>query len=167
MRRYRVAMGSTRPVMVVLAIQVAAASPAAAQPTPPDLQPDADVFAAAWQAGNVARVAGLFLESGIRLQLPDATHPSLSVRQATATVESVHRDAGRGPVRVIQLRVFGGDPARGFVELVWSPLPSGTGEPLSYTVYAGFEMGPEGWRLYDLRVLNGPQRMDSDGESWR
>ena len=67
-------------------------------------------------------------------------------------------------MRVTQARSLGGDPPRGFVELAWTPLPVGTSEPLSYTVYAGFELGPEGWRLSDLRVLDGSRRAHTDLE---
>jgi hypothetical protein len=132
---------------------LAGADPASAQDLEAALGEAAGEFAADWQGGNVGRLAELMGEGTIRLHLPDGSHPALSVRLARAALEDLHGGVGVGPVETRQVRLLGGDPARGFAEMIWTPHPSDVSEAVAFTVFAGFEWRDSAWRIVEVRVL--------------
>jgi hypothetical protein len=144
---------ATGPAVALAALLLTAPRVLLGQGSEEELSVTARAFAAAWEEGRTRELAEGMVSGGIRLHLPDASHPVIPVRLARAALQSLHDQAGRGPVSVRQVRLLGGAPARGFVEVVWSPLPEGMTEPLRYTVFAGLEERDGAWKVVEIRVL--------------
>lgn len=132
---------------------LARADAASGQELETELGEAAREFAVAWQGGDVGVLAGQMGDGSIRLHLPDGSHPALSVRLARAALEDLHGGVGVGPVEIRQVRLLGGDPARGFAEMTWTPHPSDVSEAVAFTVFAGFERRDSAWRVVEVRVL--------------
>ncbi len=148
-----------RPLLVagVLCVSVLASpSPAPAQggpPGDPDLAAVARRIAGMWGGGDLDAVAALLDSGGVQVQVPGQVGGSLAPRKARAVLGQVLAAHGTGGIEVVRTSPAGGTPARGFAELSWSAVPSGTSQVLRYTLFVGLVHGTEGWRIYELRIL--------------
>jgi len=121
-----------------------------------------------WEAGLPGELADLLDPGGVRVRTPRATYPAMEVRQAVAALEELHEESGVGPVERRQVQALGGEPAKGFAELVWRPVPAGVGEPVERTVYLGYEWTDGAWRIVEVRILDaGRPRTPTREERWR
>jgi len=110
-----------------------------------------------WEAGLPGELADLLDPGGVRVRTPRASYPAMEVRQAVAALEELHEESGVGPVERRQLHALGGEPARGFAELVWRPVPPGVAEAVERTVYVGYEWTDGAWRIVEIRILDGEE----------
>lgn len=148
-------MSIVRALALVGLVSVLAPGPVRAQVDEPELRSVAEAVARAWQQGDVDRIAGHLAPDGVGLHTPDRSHPSLSERLTRAALDDLHAGLGKGPVRVLRLRLLGGSPVRGFAELAWSPRAAGTSEAVHLTVFLGLRRAENGWAIVEIRVLPG------------
>lgn len=117
-----------------------------------------------WEAGLPGELADLLDPGGVRVRTPRNSHPAMEVRQAVAALKEVHEESGLGPVTRRQLHALGGEPAKGFAELVWRPVPSGVGEPVERTVYVEYQWTDGAWRIVEIRILDAGEARRRTGD---
>lgn len=119
------------------------------------LEEVAGAFAWAWSEAHLDRIRDHLAPSPqrIRIQLGPSQHTGLTRRQAAAALGSVLETRRAGHSELEQVTVAGGNPERGFAEVVWSSVPTGTRQRVTYTVYVGFLRVEEEWRVTEVRVF--------------
>jgi hypothetical protein len=115
----------------------------------------AESFARSWGAGDAGAIGELIAPEGVRLHLERAGRAPLPARQAVAALRDYFGGHRPGEARVGRLSEVGGDPARGFAEVIWLATPAGTSEASAVSLYVGFVQLPEGgaWRVDEIRIL--------------
>lgn len=115
----------------------------------------AAAFEWAWREAHVDRIRDHLAPppQRIRIQLGPSQHTGLTRRQAAAALGNVLEARRAGHSELEQVIVAGGTPERGFAEVVWSSVPAGTSQRVTYTVYVGFLRMEEEWRVTEIRVL--------------
>lgn len=110
-------------------------------------------FSRLWEAGTVGEIGKIMVPGGIRFHLQDQAHASLPPRQAVAALKDfLNRHRGL-ELAVARVSEAGGEPPRGFAELVWRAVAAGTSEPIRYVVYIGFVLDQGSWRVFEVRVM--------------
>lgn len=122
-------------------------------PTQAPLEAAAARFARVWADGDPAAIARFAASGGVRLYLVDTSHGALSPRQMAAAVASMLEEHRTEEAEVVRVSDAGGSPPRGFAEVGWRAVRAGTVEALSYTVYVGFVLEGQEWRVTELRVM--------------
>jgi hypothetical protein len=110
-------------------------------------------FAAGWGGGDLQRVGDLLRPAGLRLDLTGHRAGQVSVRQAVAALGDFHQDHESVEARVNRVEETGGSPTRGFAEIAWTAVPSGTSEARTYVIFASFVREDEAWLISEIRVL--------------
>lgn len=115
----------------------------------------AAAFAWAWSEADVERIQAHLAPAPqrIRIQLGPTRHSGLTQRQATAALGDVLATRQESRCELEQVASAGGNPERGFAEVVWSSVPRGTSQRVTYTVFVGFLRIEGQWRVSEIRVL--------------
>lgn len=148
--RPRAPVAALLSVVLVGAVQLIPPSALAAQET---LEAVATGFASGWVDGDLQRVADLLLPVGIRMDLTGHRAGQVSVRQAVAALGDFHQDHESVEARVNRAEATGGNPPRGFAEISWTAVPSGTSEGRTYVIFVSFVREDEAWLVSEIRVL--------------
>lgn len=107
----------------------------------------------AWGTGDIGALRGLFSPDGVRFREQGGAHGILDPRKAGAAIRELWARHGEGRVTLERTSLAAGTPARGFAHFRWRAVPTGTSEPVSYTLFVGMVHGAPGWRIYEIRVL--------------
>ena len=119
----------------------------------PDLGATAARVAALWSQADVVGLAELGASEGIRLQRFDQRYLPVSGRQASAALREFFAARRTGGARVTRLADVGGQPARAFAELDWTPDPEGPAGPERFVLFVGLTLEGAGWRISEIRLL--------------
>jgi hypothetical protein len=141
---------------LVLAGLVGTAGPPSLQgQTQRGLEARAEWFARTWTEENAAALGSALLSQGIHLRLPGDEHVLIEPRQAEAAIRSFLQRYEGGEARVSQVSLTGGDPRKGFAEIQWQTRDLATSEAAVVTVFVGFGLEGETWRITEIRILSG------------
>ncbi len=132
---------------------VAGPRPALAQ-HPPALAGAAERFVRMWEEGDVEGLGSLLRPEGIRLHLDGEAHPDLTRRQAVAALRHFLGEYVSVELRTGRVVEVGGTPPEGFAEIRWRAVPAGTTDLRETTIYVGFVLMDEAWRVMEIRVLH-------------
>ena len=106
-----------------------------------------------WAQGSADLIGEALVATGIRLRLGHEDHPSLSRRQAVASLKSYLSEHRTGTISLEQAAEVGGAPPRGYAEIRWDAMEEGASQSFRSTVYVGFVQEDEAWRVFEIRVL--------------
>lgn len=155
-------------VTALLAMAVAAGAPTALAGSEPSAAPPvadtvlvpstplesaAVAFARALSNPSGDVLAALLVPSGIRLQLGGTDHGGLSARQASASLREFLHQYEAGSAVVGRAVPVDGSPVGGFAEVLWSGRMPGTSQAIRRTLFVGFVMQGETWRVDEVRLL--------------
>lgn len=146
---------TTRSGLVALLL-LGAASLEAQEPAEPGAGELGDAVARvgwAWGTGDLGALRGLLSPDGVRFRDQGGGHGILDPRKAGAAIRELWARHGEGRVTLERTSLAAGTPARGFAHFRWLAVPTGTSEPVSYTLFIGMVHGAPGWRIYEIRVL--------------
>lgn len=157
----RLAIGTW--LLLVRAAAAAAAVTAPAAPAAPatlaapaqaaELESVAARVSELWRDGDAAGIAGLAASTGVRLHLLGQRHLPMRGRRAAAALRAFFPSRGDGVVRLARVAEVGGEPRRGFAELEWTTAAPGAPRPERLTVFVGFVLEEQSWRISEIRVL--------------
>lgn len=119
----------------------------------PGLERVAARVAELWREGDAAGIAELAASGGVRLQLLEHDHLPMHGRRATAALRAFFPLRRGGAVHVARVAEVGGKPRRGFAEIQWTTAVAGALRPERLTVFVGFVLEEERWRVSEIRVL--------------
>lgn len=141
----------------LLVVPAAAAALAPASPALPAQVPALESVAARvaelWREGDAAGIAELAASGGVRLQLLEHHHLPMHGRRATAALRAFFPLRRGGAVHVARVAEVGGEPRRGFAEIQWTTAVAGALRPERLTVFVGFVVEEQSWRVSEIRVL--------------
>jgi hypothetical protein len=136
--------------MLPVAVVLSAAAPVQAQS---DLGAAAASFAQAWRSKNAETIVSTLAPEGLTLQLVGERAAGLQARQARAALSEFLGSRATGRLEGPRLQELGGAPERGSAEFNWQAVVQGTSEPMTHTVFVGFQRVGAGWRIYEIRVF--------------
>lgn len=110
-------------------------------------------FARALETGAPEDLSSFLGSGGIRLHLNGPGHAGLSVRQAVAALREFLRRYDGGTTVVSRAAPVEGSQDRGFAEVFWSARASGTSDEVHRTLFLGFYLEGDDWRIEEVRVL--------------
>lgn len=139
--------------LLLVAGGVLVAGPVEAQEPEDELRAAAERVASRWSASDVARLGDLLLPRGIGVHVPGAGREMLDPRKAIAALEELLGRLRTTGVRVARVHRTAGGGDRGSAELRWEAVAPGTSEILRHTVFVGFTLDDDRWRIYEIRVL--------------
>lgn len=140
-------------VLLLVAGGVFAAGPVGAQEPDEELRAAAERVASGWSGSEVARLGDLLLPRGIGVHVPGAGREMLDPRKAIAALEELLGRLRTTDVHVVRVHRTAGAGDRGSAELRWEARAPGTSEVLRHTVFVGFTLDDDRWRVYEIRVL--------------
>lgn len=127
---------------------------AVSRPAPqPTLENAAAAFARLWARSDAEGVTAELAVEGLRLHLGPDREGLVGPRQARAALRDFLEPLRTTELDVERVYEAGGQPARGFVELHWTAVVSGTDDVVRYTLFAGFVREEGAWRLAEIRIL--------------
>ncbi len=104
-----------------------------------------------WTRGDAPLLESLLKEDGLRLQLLQEDHRSVSARKGRAALQEFFQRFPGGRAELVRVSFAGPDSPRGSAEYrVAVPQP---GAPLLLTLFVGFERSEGRWVVSELRVL--------------
>lgn len=107
-----------------------------------------------WAAGDAGALTDLAPADGrIVLDLGDGRAESVEARHVAAALRDLFRGRESVAVRSSQATLAGGQPPRGFGELVWVSRPRGVSDSETSTVYVGAVWEGGAWKIRELRIL--------------
>jgi hypothetical protein len=137
--------------LAALASSTLVAGPVAAQAS--DLQTAARSFAGLWAEGDASAISAVLHRDGVLVALLGVEYGTLDRRNAEAALRDFLQHHEATSATLARASEVGGTLDRGFAEIRWEAVAPGTSEPLRYTVFTGFVLDGEVWRVTDLRVL--------------
>jgi hypothetical protein len=146
--------GAARTVLCALALLVAAARPLAAQEPPRQpLEEFVQQVAWLWNMGDVAALVDLLpLRDRVVLDTGEGTE-TVNPRHAAAALRALFDARETDDAHAIRVTLAGGDPPRGFGQLVWSFRTRGAPTSQSRSVYVGAVWQESAWRIGELRIM--------------
>jgi hypothetical protein len=117
------------------------------------LDEEAAWFAARWRAGDSQALSQTMQSEGIRLMLLGEEHVAIQPKQAQAALRSLMDRYSRGETAVTRASAVGGDPSQGFAEIRWRTRASGVPDPVIFSIFVGYALEAEGWRVTEIRVF--------------
>jgi ketosteroid isomerase-like protein len=109
--------------------------------------------AAAWHAGDAARIAALGARAGISLDVDGSFVGPLGSRQAAAALRRLFDQHESTAARATMTRTVGGDPPRAFGEIAWTSRSRGTSIPEQAKLFVAFVREGDSWRITEIRLL--------------
>jgi hypothetical protein len=137
------------PIWVLLATCLVPASTSGQQ----GLDEEAARFAARWSAGDSEALAQAMRSEGIRLTVLGEEHVAIQPKQAQAALRSLLGRYPRGQTTVTRVSAVGGDPSQGFAEIRWRTQASGVPDPVIFSIFVGYVLEEQGWRVTEIRVF--------------
>ena len=136
---------------ILLAIALVATSTAAQAQ---DLDGAMSRFAAAWRRNDYKAIAALIARDGASIETDAGRLGPLGPRQAAAVLRVLFSERNTTQVRTRQLQDVGGNPQKGYAELVWTTMAPATTEPLRVVVFIEFiQESDREWRVSRIRLL--------------
>ena len=117
------------------------------------LEVEAERFAQAWSGKDISLLSEGMAEEGIKLHLPDEEHILIRPRQARAALEAFLGRYGKGEAQVTRVSPTGGNPGKGFAEILWRTSSPALSDPVIFTLFVGFSSSTERWTVTEIRVL--------------
>lgn len=147
-------MRTLRALTLSLALLCGAATSAAAQQQPAfPLEDFVQQVAWLWSMGDVAALVDLLPpRERVVLDTGSGTE-AVSQRHAAAALRALFDSRESAGARAVQATLSGGDPPRGFGQLVWTFRPRGGPVPQVRSVYVGAIHEGNAWRITELRVM--------------
>lgn len=144
----------TRCVLRGLALVIAAAGPVRAQEPPRQpLEEFVQQVAWLWNMGDVAALVDLLpLRHRVVLDTGEGTE-TVSPRHAAAALRALFDARETDDAHAIRVTLAGGDPPRGFGQLVWSFRTRGAPTSQARSVYVGAVWQESAWRIGELRIM--------------
>ncbi len=144
-------------LLLLVALAVGAAGrPAASQQSPPNARLEMFVLQVArlWADGNATELAALAPAEG-RIVLEIGAEPNGLVqrRHAAAALRELFAARETVSLRPTRITIAGGQPMRGFGELVWLSRSRGVTIAQPATLYIGTVWEGGQWRVGELRLL--------------
>jgi hypothetical protein len=125
-----------------------------AKTTPQEpLEEEALRFARAWVDGDLGQLESMLAPEGARLHLQGELYAEVDPRRAVAALRGFLGKYAGGEVEVMRTSRSAGESTRGFAELQWRTQIEGTGESAVFTLFVGFALEEEGWRVTEIRIL--------------
>ncbi len=122
----------------------------------PALDPAADRFVQAWLDGDISALGLMMRPAGIRLHLVGEDHLAIQPRQVQAALREFTAQYGGGEMVVSRVAPAGGDPSKGFADLLWlAPAPA-RGEVVTFTLFVAFTLEEGQWRITEIRIYPPP-----------
>lgn len=106
-----------------------------------------------WDAKDVDALVDLVSETDQMVLDTGRGMESVSVRHASAALRSLFSDRESVSVRPVRATLSGGQPQRGYGELVWSYRGRGAQSAQARSVYVGAVWNGRSWRITELRIL--------------
>ncbi len=110
-------------------------------------------FARAVADGAFGELSGLFVPTGIRLQLDGPAHAGISPRQAVASLREFLRGFEQDRTLLSRASNVDGSPDRGFAEVLWSGRAAGTSDQVRRTLFLGLVRNGGDWRVDEIRLI--------------
>lgn len=118
---------------------------------PQSLEEAARLLADAWSRGDAPLLESLMKGDGLRLQLLQEDHRSVSARRGRAALQEFFQRFPGGRADLVRVSAAGPESAKGSAEYrLVVPQP---GAPLHLTLFVGFERGERGWLVTEFRIL--------------
>ncbi len=140
----------------------ALAVPAGACRAQATLEEAAEAFVERWGGGDVGDLQRMFSAGGVRLQWDLRPLGALDSRHAMAAVHEYLGGRESLAARLTRVEEVGGDPPRGYAEILWESRIRGTSEVVRRTIFVAFVSQGGAWRVTELRVLPGSRRGGRD-----
>jgi hypothetical protein len=111
-------------------------------------------FASAWRRNDYKAIASLIAREGASIETDAGRLGPLGSRQAAAVLRALFSERNTTQVRTRQLQDVGGDPQKGYAELVWTTKAPATTETLRVIVFVEFvQESDRAWRVSRIRLL--------------
>lgn len=111
-------------------------------------------FASAWRRNDYKAIAALIARDGASIETDAGRLGPLGPRQAAAVLRGLFSERNTTQVRTRQIQDVGGNPQKGYAELVWMTMAPATTEPLRVVVFVEFvQESDREWRVARIRLL--------------
>jgi hypothetical protein len=111
-------------------------------------------FASAWRRNDYKAIASLIARDGASIETDAGRLGPLGPRQAAAVLRVLFSERNTTQVRTRQIQDVGGNPQKGFAELVWTTMAPATTEALRVVVFVEFvQESDREWRVSRIRLL--------------
>jgi hypothetical protein len=108
----------------------------------------------AWAREDAGAIAGYTARKGAAMDLDGQPLGPVAGRQVSALLKRLFEEGGETvSVTPTNVQELPGNPARGYVELIWVRRPRGTTIPERVKVFVALMQQDSNWRITEIRVL--------------
>jgi hypothetical protein len=137
-------------VLLLVTAMLATPAPAPAQ----DLDVAMYSLANAWRRNDYKVIATLIANDGVSIETDAGRFGPLGGRQAAAILRTLFGERATTQVRTRQFQAVGGNPQKGYAELIWTTMAPETTQPLRIVVFVEFIREQEReWKITRIRLL--------------
>jgi hypothetical protein len=136
--------------MFLAIAMLATSTPAPAQ----DLDVAMYRFAGAWRRNDFKAISALIARDGVSIETDAGRFGPLGARSAAAILRTLFGERETTDVRTRQFQGVGGQPQKGYAELIWTTMAPATTEALRIVVFVEFvQEDDRQWRITRIRLL--------------
>jgi hypothetical protein len=136
--------------MFLAIAMLATSTPAPAQ----DLDAAMFRFTSAWRRNDSKAISALIAREGVSIETDAGRFGPLGARSAAAILRTLFGERETTDVRTRQFQGVGGQPQKGYAELIWTTMAPATTEALRIVVFVEFvQEDDRQWRITRIRLL--------------